>query len=669
MDCYNKGLTYSGGWLCASPKAISYFMDPRNFLTSQNIFQFETLSYNPAIQTQAGVESILKNTYMSNSYITYIDTNGNTQTINKTYSQVIVEAASAANVSPYQLASRIRQEVVTSGGGQSATVSGNYPGYIGYYNYFNINATGGTVADVIINGLTYAQGTTTYGRPWTDPEKAIKGGALFLANEYISKGQDTIYLQKFNVASTSGSNFAHQYMQNIQAPSSEGPNVYDSYSSLGILNNNYNFVIPVYNNMPATACPLPSMSSTPGEIVFVTTSDTVNVRNNPGTTGTSIIATYSNKQVLMRLSKGTTLIDGYYWDKIVLPSGGTGYIATNYLTTNNIAGLNIETVYASTTTAVNVRSGPGTSYSIIGSALNNEKITRLEKGTTLVNGYYWDKVMLATGMQGYIASSYLTVATYVGDISLVPHNVSLVGTNLTDQIEIYETINGIRSVPTTLPKMTLFSTDWTISRDVTLTSLGNSLYSYSVDLSGLPQKDYYLQVELTNPSNTSVNKIAPITTSGQKFLGTVGPNFITYQKGPYNALYISIGKYNGDISLGLHDVSLAGNNLTSQIEIHETINGTTFFPTTPPKMTLFSADWTISRDVTLTNLGNSLYSYSVDLSGLPQKDYYLQVELTNPNNISVNRTACVTFVNQKLLGTVGSNSVTCQKGLYITIGK
>ena len=55
-------------------------------------------------------------------------------------------------------------------------------------------------------GTTKSDGKTicgelSYQRPWNTPEQAVVGGADFLNVRYISKGQDNLYYQKFNVAS------------------------------------------------------------------------------------------------------------------------------------------------------------------------------------------------------------------------------------------------------------------------------------------------------------------------------------------------------------------------------------------------------------------------------------------------------------------------------------
>ena len=79
---------------------------------------------------------------MRGSQITYTKTDGSTATINKSYAQVIMEAAQASNISPYHLASRMRQE--QGPGNETSLISGTWSGrdgaYKGLYNYFNINS-------------------------------------------------------------------------------------------------------------------------------------------------------------------------------------------------------------------------------------------------------------------------------------------------------------------------------------------------------------------------------------------------------------------------------------------------------------------------------------------------------------------------------------------------
>ena len=156
-------------------------------------------------------------------------------------------------VSPFHLAARVLQE---QGEGTSPLISGTYPGYEHYYNYFNVGASGSTNEEVIRNGLNYAKD-----HDWHGAYYSILGGAEVISASYIRKGQDTLYLQKFNVSPTASNPvYTHQYMQNISAPTSEALSMKKLYESAGALENTFVFKIPVYENMPASPCPMPTSS-------------------------------------------------------------------------------------------------------------------------------------------------------------------------------------------------------------------------------------------------------------------------------------------------------------------------------------------------------------------------------------------------------------------------
>ncbi|MDE5630148.1 MAG: hypothetical protein K2I70_00960, partial [Bacilli bacterium] len=119
--------------------------------------------------------------------------------------------------------------------------------YNGYYNFYNIGVTD---ACATTNGTTYCGLSYAKNKGWNSPYNAIKGGADMLANSYISVGQYTTYLQKFNVVPTDTSKlYLHQYMTNIAAPSSESRTAYTSYKNQNLLNTAFVFHIPVYYNI------------------------------------------------------------------------------------------------------------------------------------------------------------------------------------------------------------------------------------------------------------------------------------------------------------------------------------------------------------------------------------------------------------------------------------
>ena len=335
--CGNKVLDGSN-WFCASPKAVSYYLDPRNYINERDIFQFETLSYVEGICTEEGVEKILNSTFMSNASIrSYYN---NEAFADKKFSTIIMEAGREAGVSPYHIASRIRQEI---GATPSRSVTGNVEGYEGYYNFFNIGASGGEGA--VERGLKYAQA-----KGWNNPEIAIKDGAKIIGNNYITKGQNTLYLEKFDVDDSYNSLYYHQYMQNIEAPLNEGRRIYDkTYLAFDMIDGSHNFVIPVYENMPSevSAIPradIPSNAITipiNGEVVKVIANGSLKLRESP-TTDSGIITHLSTGTLATRLEKNVANANGYVWDKIMTTDGRIGYVASKYLefVSNNNNGRN-----------------------------------------------------------------------------------------------------------------------------------------------------------------------------------------------------------------------------------------------------------------------------------------------------------------------------------------
>ena len=234
---WKNGPTGEPNWSYASEGIIKYYMDPRNWLSEQGIFQFELLGYNPEYHTVEAVESILSGSFMANTQIEN----------NMTYAQAFVEMGRTTDVSPFFLAARVLQEQGYQG--NSPLISGKYPGYEGYYNYYNIGASGNNEKEVIENGLQKAKD-----KEWNSRYEALKAGVEFLLLDYIRVGQNTLYLQKFNMIGTLAT---HQYMQNIKAPSQEASIVHKAYNNKGLLNQGFIFRIPVYNNMPGKAAPKP----------------------------------------------------------------------------------------------------------------------------------------------------------------------------------------------------------------------------------------------------------------------------------------------------------------------------------------------------------------------------------------------------------------------------
>ena len=247
----------NGSWRCASEQAIRYMMDPRNSINESDIFQFEQL-------TNSGTDiNILKSM-----------TNG---TFLEGHEQGILDASNNNNVNSYYIVARLIQEQ-----GRTGTVLTNGTGYngqyVGYYNAFNIAASGNSTATILTNALAYAQK-----KGWNTLEKSIDGGISFLSSQYIKKGQDTLYLQKFDVEATNGL-YSNQYMQNILASQNEVATLRNTYIGMNAMSSSHTFIIPVYENMPNENCSRPNSSGTSSietDLVKVNVDSTLRIRNNP----------------------------------------------------------------------------------------------------------------------------------------------------------------------------------------------------------------------------------------------------------------------------------------------------------------------------------------------------------------------------------------------------
>lgn len=282
----------NGSWRCASKSGIEYMMDPRNSINEADIFQFEELT-----STGSDVNIVKKMT------------NG---TFLQGREQEITNIANTKGVNAYYIVARLIQEQGKSG---SELISGK----TGYYNAFNFGASGSTSEQVIANGLAYAKK-----KGWDTLEKSISGGVDLIANEYIKIGQNTLYFQKFNV--TKKSTFAHQYQQNLFAAKTESATLRNTYLDIESYDSKHTFIIPVFKNMPPKACLTPDGNSTAtsgADLVKINVTTSLKLRKVPEDS-TKVDWLWKN-EIVARLEKGTTKINGAYWDKIQKANGNVGY--------------------------------------------------------------------------------------------------------------------------------------------------------------------------------------------------------------------------------------------------------------------------------------------------------------------------------------------------------
>ena len=307
-SCNQEG---DDNYYCASKDIISYYLDPRNFLTEITIFQFLDLSNNINVSV-SNIENLVDGTFLDG------------EADGMRYAQMIYDAAQASGESAYSLVIKIFQELGrNSQGNMPYVVSGKDEKYPNVYNFFNYGAKDGD--NNIELALEYA-----YNAGWTTPYKAIVEGAKLLSSNYLSQGQNTKYTYKFDIiGSKEDELYSQQYMTNVQDPNNQANMLYEAYSNNGLLNNDLTFIIPVYKNMP-TYSKLPSNET--GNLYYVSSNYTsVFLRNGPGGAGSGYIniASLLKDTVVSVLETG---ING--WAKVRY-NGLEGYMSEDYLTPVN----------------------------------------------------------------------------------------------------------------------------------------------------------------------------------------------------------------------------------------------------------------------------------------------------------------------------------------------
>ena len=152
-------------------------------------------------------------------------------------------------------------------------------------------------------------------------------------------------------------------------------------------------------SVPVMALALSATASFANSNEGTVTADALNVRSGPSTSYGITTKLYKGDKVeILETSNG--------WHKIKASNGKIGWVSGDYIKVSS--GSTSQTSYKATVTAtsLNVRSGAGTSYSVI---------TKLSKGTVVdviesaSNG--WKKIKTSGGTTGWVSGDYLTTGS------------------------------------------------------------------------------------------------------------------------------------------------------------------------------------------------------------------------------------------------------------------
>ncbi len=441
----------NGSWYHPSNAAIAYYMDPRPWLYDNGyLLQFlEIGTYTQSTDEQ--ILSALKGSFLDN-----ID-----------YAKAINSACKNKNTNPYYIIARIIQEQGMKGSG---TINMNGGDGKKYYNVFNINASGNSSSTIISNALAYAKshgwdtlqksiegGIDKIFADWLSCKQdtmylnkfdvEAKGGTLthqYMQNieaphsesmSMYNKLKDTgilnnsltfvipVFLNMPNYATTEPSSTSVNGPKNIKLKA--GHTNWNVRASADInssvvakIENDKTIVISTqrdnngwhriiltngqvgYIQFDSSAWEETSDVTNCNEDVAIVGND-VSLRAGPGT-NEKVLKTLQNGQIVTRVDNtGRYTYNGVTWDRVIMNDGTKGFISRKYLDTN-------AAIYrVKVDDCLRMRSAAGYAGEVIRLLPNDTKLTRLSIATSMIDGYYWDKVITGTGITGYVARSYL----------------------------------------------------------------------------------------------------------------------------------------------------------------------------------------------------------------------------------------------------------------------
>lgn len=139
--------------------------------------------------------------------------------------------------------------------------------------------------------------------------------------------------------------------------------------------------------------------------IVATSSGLLNVRSSPST-GASVVMSLRKGSFVTLISRSDS------WWKVEYAKGRYGYCHANYITTVSSQAAAVTTQ----SSALNVRSGAGTSYTRVGSLARGENVLVLSKSGS------WCRILYHGTKTGYVSSQYLTMDTS-GNLSGVSLNI------------------------------------------------------------------------------------------------------------------------------------------------------------------------------------------------------------------------------------------------------
>ncbi len=231
---------------------------------------------------------------------------------------------------------------------------------------------------------------------WFTINDAIIGGAQFVKDQYISKGQDTLYKMRWNPDNPT----VHQYATHVMWAVLQAQKIYNIYEITGAdTTTNLVFDAPVYQSQPSQpSLPTPAKQYAVNTALAGATGQAtinLNMRTYPNTTDASSIIT-----TLPKDTSFTLLGENGSWFKVKV-NGQEGWVFNDYVNLKNglqIVDMNI---------TLNVRSEPSTTSAILGTVNPKGFIIGVvdDNGDFVKNGNWYQVIF--NGKTGWVFGDYV----------------------------------------------------------------------------------------------------------------------------------------------------------------------------------------------------------------------------------------------------------------------
>lgn len=224
-------INYNETWVNPSPTDISYYINPTNFgIGTSSYYQFLKLSEMAGADAYEVNQKILTNKGILTGKGQVFVNAGALYNINEIYliSHALLETGNGSSTLAKGV--KVKKKLDSNGNPvidpatgeeeitELASDAASYDAIV--YNMYGVGA--------FDKCPLHCGARRAFNQGWTTPDKAIVGGAKFVALNYIDQGQDTLYKMKWNPAAPG----THQYATDIGWAVKQTPNIFNLYSLL-----------------------------------------------------------------------------------------------------------------------------------------------------------------------------------------------------------------------------------------------------------------------------------------------------------------------------------------------------------------------------------------------------------------------------------------------------